>query len=112
MSIELLRGEEGHLRFGGFETTIYRELLLLAHKYGWNPAGTEPPLFAGADSIQRPDPDWDGNYVTNDFQSVNQEDAISLAAGLERGGTQKDGHTECLRMELIAFCRQGGFCIG
>ncbi len=113
MSIELLRGETGYLRFGGYETDIYRELLMLAHKHGWKPMGTSAAEWLQKDGSYRGDPNWNpANYWTNDFQTVEQEDATELANGLERAGPQPDEHTEFLRKEFITFCRGGSFAIG
>ena len=113
MSIELIQGEEGYLRFAGDETTTYRELLDLAQKHGWEPLGTIGARSLHEDgSYSEEDPDWDGNYVTNDWQSVTKEDAGNLAEGLEKAGPQGDRYKECFRKKLIAFCREGAFHIG
>lgn len=113
MSIELLRGEEGYLRFGGVDIDIYHNLLDLAHKHGWKPMGTSTPWDYNWDKgVWELYSEWDGNYWTNDFQTVVKEDADELANGLERAGPQSDDHTEFFRKELIAFCRGGAFGIG
>ena len=62
--------------------------------------------------------EWDGNYVTNDFQWVTDEDAVNFADALERAcAATLEGEEELgsgfigyLR-EFITFCRAGGFTI-
>jgi hypothetical protein len=64
--------------------------LELAYDYGWKPAGTVPgewiiPETGEVDKRLSPDPDeWDGNYVTNDFQWVTDKDAAHIADALEK----------------------------
>jgi hypothetical protein len=73
-------------------------MLGLAHQYGWEPAGTEPPEWR--ETFRHPDgtpiseglaeqfravaEDWDGGYSTNDYQVVTDEDAANIADALER----------------------------
>lgn len=113
MSIELIQGEEGYIRFAGDETTTYRELLILARNHGWEPMGTTGARWRQEDgSYSEADPDWDGTYFSNDFQRVNEEDASNLADGLKKAGSQLNLHTEYLRNKLVDFCRGGAFRIG
>lgn len=63
----------------------WAEMLLLARHLGWNPAGTLPselwndPEYGAKGAI------WPGAYNTNDMQIVDTQDALNLAAALERG---------------------------
>src|SRR2546423_13839985 len=60
----------------------WRGVLELGHRYGWIPAGTEPPLWdEGGPWDGRP---WNGTYFCNDGQRVTAEDAHALADALER----------------------------
>ena len=57
------------------------ECLTLAEVFGWNPAGTEAPSGCQPCSAD----DWGGNYWTNDYQQVTDDDARAFAAALRRG---------------------------
>ena len=82
-----------------FNMTSWRYVLGLAHSYGWQPAGTEPPsmtvyyvdgtvderLTAQYAELAE---DWNRyDYFTNSFQQVTDEDAANLADALERALT-------------------------
>ena len=73
-----------------FSNTSWRKMLELAYEYGWKPAGTErgqwvDPETGELDEQMCPDPDeWDGNYFTNAFQWVTEEDAAHIADALEK----------------------------
>ncbi len=62
-----------------FETNIFswRKLLALAKEYGWKPMGTDKPKSF------KPQESWDGNYLTNECQTVKEKDASALAQALE-----------------------------
>jgi len=64
-----------------FSRQFWAKALELAGLYGWKPLGTRPP--SQLDFFQL-GAEWDGGYLTNDGQTVNAEDARSLAAALER----------------------------
>jgi hypothetical protein len=55
--------------------------LTLAEVFGWVPAGTEAPSGCQPCSAD----EWDGNYWTNDYQGVTDDDARAFAAALKRG---------------------------
>lgn len=134
-----LRGTGGVFRLN---TSGWMDLLDLAHRHGWQPAGTEAPEY---------DPDWDGGYFTNDYQIVTDEDASALADALEDAlddipdeevkrltvgdvlGDAAPPHVRDLRVanedaniyerwsgaqgkrsirDFIAYCRAGSFVIG
>jgi hypothetical protein len=87
-----LSGRGGSFRFNN---TNWRHVLLLAHRYGWVPAGTEPPNFTVlapngtvdegmTEQFCHSNGDWDGTYFTNDCQWVTDEDAANIAQALER----------------------------
>jgi len=57
------------------------KLLRLAERYGWRPVGTK---ISSSELKWMPNGEWDGNYTTNDGQSVMQADARALAAALEQ----------------------------
>jgi hypothetical protein len=64
-----------------FSRQFWAKTLELAESYGWHPLGTRPPVHI---DFYKLDAEWDGRYFTNDGQVVNAEDALSLAAALER----------------------------
>ena len=58
----------------------------MAIDYGWEPAGTVLELCLTDDpeeeaKLKR---EWDGDYTTNEWQTVTAEDALNLAAALEK----------------------------
>jgi hypothetical protein len=72
--------------------------LAVARAFGWEPQGTEAPdqVTYNADgtttpSFSMPPDQWDGNYVTNDWQFVTDSDAANLAAALDRAITAIKG---------------------
>jgi hypothetical protein len=72
-----------------FNNRHWRHILLLAHRYGWRPAGTELDLYLTKiegmmEQDRHPDEDWDGTYFSNDLQWVTDEDAANIAQALER----------------------------
>ena len=79
------------------QTTVAREkfsgeawvkALNLAVFYGWQPLGTRLSSVIQSYSFEIEEweewEEWDGTYLTNDGQSVIAEDALALAAALER----------------------------
>lgn len=64
-----------------FSRQFWAKALELAQSYGWQPKGTRPP--SGLDLYELK-VEWDGRYLTNDGQTVKTEDALSLAAALEK----------------------------
>jgi hypothetical protein len=54
------------------------DVLSLAERYDWKPAGTGPPKGVKTAG-------WDGGYASNDGQLVSAADAGRLADALERG---------------------------
>jgi hypothetical protein len=72
-----LMGPAGYF---GWNYPSWHKLLGIAERYGGRPAGTVPA--AAGDHV--PGGTWDGGYTTNDFQTVTAEDAVQLAAALER----------------------------
>jgi len=64
-----------------FSRQSWPKALELARLYGWRPMGTRPPSIY---DFYKLNADWSGTYLTNDGQIVKAEDALSLAAALER----------------------------
>lgn len=64
-----------------FSRQFWAKALELAECYGWQPMGTRPPSHIDFYQLSA---EWDGRYFTNDGQVVKGEDALSLAAALER----------------------------
>src|SRR5215210_1255397 len=82
MGIDLIRREEGSLWFQHFS---WARILCLAVDYGWEPMGTiRPSYLDDPDFGYYDDEPWDGNYSSNDQQSVRAEDANALADALEK----------------------------
>ena len=64
-----------------FSRQFWAKALELVGFYGWQPMGThQTPTH----DFCKLDTDWNGTYLTNDGQIVKAEDAMSLAAALER----------------------------
>lgn len=57
------------------------KLLRLAEHYGWRPEGT---TISESELRWMPDGRWDGNYTTNDGQTIAAADARRLAEALEQ----------------------------
>jgi hypothetical protein len=74
MSMDLKSDSGSELNPSGSAWSFY---LRLAEAYGWKPAGSLPPEGVKADQ-------WEGAYDTNDGQRVTKEDAVSMAAALDR----------------------------
>ena len=64
-----------------FSRQFWAKALELAQSYGWQPRGTRPPSHLDFHELEA---EWDGRYLTNDGQTVGAEDALSLAASLQR----------------------------
>jgi hypothetical protein len=60
-------------------------LLGIAQAWGWKPAGTLLP-YGPPEAQGDPGPDWEwnGGYLCNEHQEVTDEDALALAAALDR----------------------------
>ena len=77
-----------------FNIWAWRNVLSLAKQYGWEPLGTEKPRLEGEIEEYWRDKDWNGDYLSNDFQIVKAEDAKSIAKALE--------------IALVDMCNPGG----
>src|SRR6266540_1355247 len=64
-----------------FSRQFWAKALELASFYGWQPMGTHP---TPKHDFCKLNADWNGTYLTNDGQIVKAEDALLLAAALER----------------------------
>ena len=65
-------GTTEQIRGGGWSLLLYA-----AESYGWLKLGTLPPEGV------KPE-EWEGDYATNDGQSVRASDAVALAEAWER----------------------------
>ena len=79
MSMDL-SGVGGHFKINN---EGWRQALMLAHKFGWEPVGTRDPALADEDGIYTV-PDWEGHYDSNDGQEVEEEDGARIAEALEK----------------------------
>ena len=68
-----LEGNSGSFRVSN---SGWPEVLAIAEKYGWKPAGTNPPK-----GIKKSE--WDGGYHTMDGQLVTARDASALASAID-----------------------------
>jgi len=84
----------------------WRGILELANRYGWVPAGTEPPSWdEGGPWDGRP---WSRTYFSNDGQRVTAEDAHALADALKRAlPDMPDEDAVAHKMETIACLPDG-----
>lgn len=68
-----------------FSGEAWIKVLNLAMAYGWQPMGTRLSSVIESYRFDTEEWDeWDGTYLTNDGQTVIAEDALALAAALER----------------------------
>ena len=68
-----------------FSGEAWIKALNLAMSYGWQPMGTRLSSVIEGYSFDIEEwEEWDGTYLTNDGQTVIAEDALALAAALER----------------------------
>lgn len=65
---------------------IWPQLLGIATKNGWEPAGT----------IMDDNPEWNGSYAMNSRQTIRAEDAANLAAALRRSLETDEGIAEAV----------------
>lgn len=108
----------------------------IGQQLGWVPAGTLAPCWRNPDTGDvKGHLNWEGGYVSNDFQEVTSEDAAAWATALERAlpdvpdedpfpdgipsgdlathpSIQHWGGGKDQLRELIAFMRAGAFTIG
>lgn len=90
-------------------TRGWSDLLTIAFKNGWEPMGTLSPYEE--ECLIGPD-DWDGNYVTNDFQLVCEADALAIAAALERALEAKNNKSaEWIKWHIEDIRNSGGIMI-
>jgi len=103
----------------------WRYLATIAYAFGWEPKGTTGGIIAETGEEIA---DWNGSYFADSrFQIVDAEDALGIAAALERvppirSGLVGDiwGDAEALSRlasmrehfeRFTEFCRKGGFTI-
>jgi hypothetical protein len=68
-----------------FSGEAWVKALNLAMFYGWQPMGTRLSSVIESYGFEMDEwEEWDGTYLTSDGQSVIAEDALALAAALER----------------------------
>jgi hypothetical protein len=113
-SEKLMDGEDGHLHLNN---ATWREVLNIAHDYGWEPAGTEPGQWIDPETGEliedlSPSPDeWNGSYAANNAQWVTDADAANIADALERALQGDEELNIDLLRKFITFCRAGAFSI-
>jgi len=117
MGIDLFGRGEAEARFSH---DGWRNCLNLALAFGWRPAGT-----VHRHEYMGPPNGWPGDYVTNDFQLVTDDDAKALATALRRAlrarrtkrrlTKKQQGAWSATRMNVICglakFCEAGSFSI-
>jgi len=64
-----------------FSRQSWAKALELAGLNGWLPMGTQPPPFHDSHLLNA---DWDGTYLTNEWQTVTAKDALALAEALQK----------------------------
>ncbi|MFW6138099.1 MAG: hypothetical protein ACOC7U_02890 [Spirochaetota bacterium] len=101
----------------GYNT--WKNILNLARKFGWEPAGTKPNQEYLKKRYKNPEggydqqginqemDNWNGNYQTREGQIVSYADTLNLAFALEEA--VKYGHKNL--KPLIDFCKRGSFII-
>ena len=81
MGMSLVNQHDDRLRF---TNVAWARILYLAEDYGWQPAGTVSPCDHEdpTSEFYMAEP-WDGNYGSNDGQTVTADDAEAFADALE-----------------------------
>ena len=106
MSTELHASNGYYIDIG---TRGWSDILTIAFENGWEPMGTISPYVE--EGILEPD-DWDGNYCSNDFQLVCEDDALAIAAALERAlETKNDNSLEWIKWYVENIRNSGGIVI-
>ncbi len=106
MSTELHASNGYYIDIG---TRGWSDLLTIAFENGWEPMGTLSPYVE--EGILELD-DWDGNYYSNDFQKVCEEDVLAIAAALERAIENKDDNSvEWIKWYIEDIRNSGGIMI-
>lgn len=107
-----LQGRHGHFGANNF---CWTSLLLLAHRYGWKPAGTtlseeflRAEMKGGKlkgrsldEAIATAKTAWQGTYFSNDLQCVSDEDAIGIADALSRAFPDLPEAEQELKMTVL-----------
>lgn len=88
MGMDLVSNDGKRMRFLAGH---WDDLLRLAEQHGWKPMGTEAfwyvewgtPADQAAEIARQAELNWDGNYWSNDWQTVTAQDARNLGDALE-----------------------------
>ena len=122
MGIDLTNERGRYFGCSGTRWQVYRGV---AERFGWQPAGTQPPEDAAGE-------EWSGSYERTQGERVTAADALALAAaidralaapdfkqtlfsvwGLQPSDAEVEEHLEQFSRasleELASFCRDGGF---
>lgn len=76
-----------------FHWEDWPKLLRIAEEFGWQPEGTKHPGHLT---------EWNGSYLSNDYQEVTQTDAIAMAAALFRASSAvRSGKLTAKQSELL-----------
>lgn len=86
-------------------------LLDTAQKHGWKPAGTLAPEYMTSEAERAA---WDGDYCSNDYQRVSDDDARNMAAALRKAlrADEFSHEDEWYVRHFVAYCQNGSFEIG
>lgn len=74
MSIEL----SGNGNYLSLRACTWEDILGLARRFGWKPQGTSEPYYWDAGKCGK----WSGGYISNDWQTIEEEDAFQLSLAL------------------------------
>jgi hypothetical protein len=92
------------------------DLLQMANKHGWEPAGTRTPVHWDVDG-PKPAEEWCGTYFSNDGQWVTDDDARNIASALRKAlyeeKFERDGDPDWPQYvrHFVTFCQNGEFRI-
>ncbi len=107
-----LRGAGGEVNMSH---ATWGAILMVAEEFEWEPWGTVRPMG-------EEDPSWSGTYLSNDWQTVTEEDAANIAAALERaqqtspayaGANYSDlpQHVQNFIPDVVQIAKSGAFII-
>lgn len=96
MGMDLARGNQVY----SISAAYWGKSLDLAEAFGWRRAGTLHPLVQWS-----ADQEWDGNYWTNDWQRVTDEDAHQLGVALYKAAAAIEATVEMTDNQEGALAR-------
>jgi len=94
-----------------FSHGSWSEILKTALEYEWQPVGTLAPQELDLEGNVHTYKNWDGNYSSNEYQTITEEDAENLANALYKAleaGEFQEGESKGIQIsQLISLLYEG-----